>query len=115
MKLKLADIKSQFIRARERQNAKKERKNAQLIDLRQYSEFYRIIESSIKGQKLDTMGFSSYATLVANYTEYCLGYIEPKLEKLRQEQRLKVGRKVITINGALYQYEGEMIDMFAHG
>ena len=44
-----------------------------------------------------------------------MGFIEPTLEKLRREQKLKVGKKKMTINGVLYDYEGEMKYNDAHG
>lgn len=73
-------------------------------------------ESEIKGHKQDwAFKCQSYENAFGNYTLYCLGYIEPTLEKLRRDQKLVVGKKKMTINGVIYDYEGEMRYNDAHG
>ena len=89
--------------------AKKDSTKKKVTLLKQYYDVYQQADAEIKGHKQDwAFKCSSYQSSMSNYTLYCMGYIEPTLEKLRSEQKLKIGKKKMTINGMLYVYEGEM-------
>ena len=82
-----------------------------LAVLSQFKDVQKQAEADIKRDKRDWTNYClRYESSVDYYTLYCVGWIEPTLEQLRQEKKVKFGRKEIKINGFLYLYEGEMND-----